>query len=172
MQILRDDLDWAAAQGIVSHEQSAALWSALAQRTATRQKFDAPHVAYYFGALIILGGMGWFMNEAWDSLGGAGLSAIAAIYAIVFGVAGSIAWDKYQLRVPGGLLFTVAVWMTPLIVFGIERVTGIWPQADPGAFRDYHIWVRGSWIVMEVATILAGAIMLRFRHFPFLTFPI
>jgi hypothetical protein len=74
--------------------------------------------------------------------------------------------------VPGGLLFTLAVWMTPLAIYGLERVFGIWPQGDPGTFRDYHIWVKGSWLLMEVGTILAGLIALRFIRFPFLTFPI
>ncbi|HVR41374.1 MAG TPA: DUF2157 domain-containing protein [Thermoanaerobaculia bacterium] len=172
MQITKDDLDAAAAQGILSAEQSDALWNALSQRTAGRAKFDAAHVAWYFGAFVILGAMGWFMTEGWDSLGGGGIAAIAAIYAILFTIGGHYAWDKYQLRVPGGLLFTIAVWMTPIVIYGIERVTGMWPAGDPGSYRDYHIWVRGSWILMELGTIVAGVIALRLRRFPFLTFPI
>jgi hypothetical protein len=77
-----------------------------------------------------------------------------------------------NLKIPGGLLFTLAVWMAPLAIYGLEELTGIWPQANPGAFRDYHIWVKGSWILMEMGTILAGSVALRFIRFPFLTSPI
>ncbi len=172
MKISRDDLKWAASEALLSGEQEEALWGALSRRTAGRQKFDFAHVAYYFGALLVISAMAWFMTSAWDEIGGAGIAAIAMIYAICFTLAGRKLWDGFGLRVPGGLLFTLAVWMTPLVVYGIERVAGIWPQDDPGSYRDYHIWVKGSWLIMELATIAAGAIALRFRKFPFLTFPI
>jgi hypothetical protein len=172
MQVSQKDLEWAVAEGIVSKEQSDALWAGLLRQNKSRQKFDFAHVAYYFGAMIVISAMAWFMTEAWDSLGGAGIAAIALIYAIGFGIAGHLAWSRYELRVPGGLLFTVTVWMTPLVIYGLERAAGMWPQGDPGSYRDYHIWVRGSWIAMEVGTIVVGAVALRLRRFPFLTFPI
>ncbi|HEV7920816.1 MAG TPA: DUF2157 domain-containing protein, partial [Thermoanaerobaculia bacterium] len=171
MNITREDLGWAATQGIVTPRQSDALWDALETRTRGRQKFDGSHVAYYFGALIVVSAMAWFLTDAWDGLAGIGISAIAMLYAIAFTITGEAVW-KRGLRVPGGLLFTLAVWMTPLVVYGIEKQLGYWPQGDPGTMRDYHVWVRGSWLVMELATVLAGAAALRARHFPFLSFPI
>ncbi|MCX6834617.1 MAG: DUF2157 domain-containing protein, partial [candidate division Zixibacteria bacterium] len=63
----------------------------------------------------------------------------------------------------------LAVWMTPLAVYGLEKHYGFWPLEAPGSFPDYH---RGSWLVMEIATVLAGALALRFYRFTFLTFPI
>ena len=172
MKVDREDLSWAVSRGLLSAEQGEALWTALKERTAGQQRFDAIHVAYYFGALIVIGAMGWFMNEAWESFGGGGLFLVAAIYATCFVLAGRTLWDKEGLQVPGGLLFTMAVCMTPLGIYGLERWLGIWPQGDPGAFRDYHIWVKGSWLLMEAGTILAGLIALRYRRFPFLTAPI
>ena len=62
--------------------------------------------------------------------------------------------------------------MIPLIVFGIEKYTGLWPQDSQGSFQDYHVWVRGSWVIMELATIIGGIITLKYVRFPFLTFPI
>jgi hypothetical protein len=115
--------------------------------------------------------MGWFMTLGWQKFGGVGIFAIATVYAIVFVLAGHHLWHEKDLKVPGGLLFTLAVWMTPLAVYGLEMATGIWPQGAPGTFRDYHIWVKGSWILMETGTILAGLIALKFVRFPFLTFP-
>jgi hypothetical protein len=66
----------------------------------------------------------------------------------------------------------MAVCMTPLAIYGFERLTGIWPQGDPGTYRDYHIWVKGSWLFMEIGTIIAGLVALRFIRFRFLTAPI
>jgi hypothetical protein len=60
----------------------------------------------------------------------------------------------------------------PLAVFGLEQALGLWPMNAPGSYHDYHIWVNGSWVVMELATILAGAIALYFYRFPFITAPI
>jgi hypothetical protein len=168
IDITQQDLDEAVTEGIITFEQR----EALLRRATGKSKFNVAHLAYYLGAMLVIGAMGWFVTEAWDQLGGAGIAAVGAIYAIVFVLAGKTAWDKYGLRVPGGLLYTMAVWMTPLVAYGVERATGLWPQGDPGSYRDYHIWVRGSWIGIELATIVAGLVALRVRRFPFLTFPI
>ncbi|MBI2496422.1 MAG: DUF2157 domain-containing protein, partial [Opitutae bacterium] len=62
--------------------------------------------------------------------------------------------------------------MTPLATYGILRQFDLWPQSDPGAYQGFHVWINGSWITLEIATILAGVVALRFRRFPFLTAPI
>jgi hypothetical protein len=116
--------------------------------------------------------LGWFMTLGWQKFGGGGIFLIAAAYAIAFLLAGYCLWFSQNLKIPGGLLFTLAVWMAPLAIYGLEELTGIWPQANPGAFRDYHIWVKGSWILVEMGTILASSVALRFIRVPFLTFPI
>ncbi len=126
----------------------------------------------YLDRKLIFSAMGWFMTLGWESFGGGGIFLIAAAYGTIFALAGRTLWFQQGLRVPGGLLFTLAVWMTPLAVYGLERLAGVWPQDAPGAFREYHVWVKGSWVLMEVATILAGLLALRFVRFPFLTFPI
>lgn len=172
MKISKDDLDWATTQGVLSADQATVLWNVLEHRGQSQQQFDLPHVACYFGALIVIAAMGWFMTEAWERFGGGGIFLISAAYAICFILAGRTLWSKETLKVPGGLLFTMAVCMTPLAIYGLERYTGIWPQGDPGTYRGYHIWVKGSWFLMELGTIIAGAIMLKFIRFPFLTAPI
>jgi len=105
-------------------------------------------------------------------MGAAGLLSFSLIYAIVFVVAGNLLWGRPGLRTPAGLLYTLAVWMTPIAIFALENLSGIWPQEDPGGYTGYHIWIRGSWVVMEVGTVVAGVVALRLRRFPFLTFPI
>ncbi|MBI4402107.1 MAG: DUF2157 domain-containing protein [Nitrospirae bacterium] len=172
MKASKEDLEWAASEGLISSEQVEALWKALESRSTTRAHFDLPHVAYYFGALIVISSMGWFMTLAWERFGGGGIFLISVIYAVCFILAGQTLWYKENLKVPGGLLFTMAVCMTPLAIYGLERLTGIWPQGDPGVYRGYHIWVKGSWFLIEVGTIIAGLIALKFVRFPFLTAPI
>lgn len=172
MNISRGDLDRAARQGILSEQQAAALWTMLQDGDGTRPRFSLAHVAYYTGALIVIGALGWFMTLAWEQFGGGVLALIATIYAACFATAGAMLWKRSEYKVPGGLLVTVAVCMTPLIIYGIERVTGIWPQGDPGNYRSYYEWVKGSWILMELGTALAGLVALRFVRFPFLVAPI
>lgn len=172
MKIYKEDLNWAASQDLIAPEQVEALWQALSNRASDRPRFDLANVAYYFGALIVISAMGWFMTLAWESFGGRGIFIIASIYALCFALAGRTLWFKQNLKVPGGLLFTVAVCMTPLAIYGLQRWTGIWPQGDPGTYRDYHLWVKGSWFLMELGTILAASVTLNFVPFPFLTAPI
>ena len=171
MKISKDDFKSAAYEILLNEEQAEAIWRAMEKRAASAPQFSLAHVAYYFGAMIVISAMGWFMTLGWESFGGSGIAAISFAYAIGFFFAGRALWNRRQGAVPGGLLLTLAVWMTPLIVYGIERATGVWPQGDPGAYRNYHIWVKGSWFAMEVATIMVSAVLLKFYRFPFLTFP-
>ncbi len=152
-------------------EQAEALWGAL-EREADRPRFDLPNVAYYFGALVVISAMGWFMTEAWERLGGGGILLISLAYAGAFLMAGRALWRREGLRVPGGLLVTLAVCMTPLAVYGFERMTGLWPQSDPGDYGGFYDWIRGSWLPMEAGTVAAGLVALRFFRFPFLVAPV
>ena len=172
MNISKQDLAWAASTGVISPDQVDPLWRALEDHHPTRARFDLPHVAYYVGALIVISAMGWFMTRAWEAFGGGGLFLIAAAYAVLFVLAGRTLWHREGLLIPGGLLFTMAICMTPLAVYGLERYFNIWPQGDPGNYQGYHIWVKGGWFLMELGTILAGLVALRFIKFPFLTAPI
>jgi uncharacterized membrane protein YidH (DUF202 family) len=173
MNLSRDELHQAALRSGLTAEQAERLWQELKSgATATdKPRFDLAHVAYYLGALIVIGAMGWFMNRAWEGLGGAGLFGVSAAYAVCFILGGRTLWNQGQ-RTPGGLLITLAVCMVPLAVYGLERWTGFWPASDPGEYRNFHPYINSSWIVMEIATVIAGLVALRFWRFPFLTAPI
>jgi hypothetical protein len=167
MTISKDDLLWTAQRGIISEEQAFQIWEALNVRRKDAPTFDIVHVAYYFGAFIIMAAMGWFMNDAWNRFGGGALAVIAVIYGSGFIFAGRRFWFRDDLKVPGGLCFTLAVWMAPLVIFGIEKMVGWWVQVYPGTYRDYYQWIKGGWCFMEIGTIIAGIIALRFIKFPF-----
>jgi hypothetical protein len=173
MNFSKDDLV-RAGEGLLTAEDCERLWQKLLRQepAATRGKFDVANVAYYFGALVVMSAMGWLMNLGFEKFGGTGIAAIATCYAILFILAGKTLWFKENLKIPGGLLFTLAVWMTPLAIYGMEKAAGVWPQGAPSDFQSYHIWIKGSWIVMELGTVVAGLLALAFVRFPFLTFPI
>lgn len=172
MRIEQDDLKWAAANGIIDTPQAEKLWLALAEKQADQPRFGLVHILYYFGALLVISAMGWFMTNAWEALGGAGIFGISVTYALVFVGFGYRWWDRPGLRVPSGLLVTMGVCMTPLAVYGFQRWMGIWGFDDPGEYRSFHRWVKGGWFFMEVATIATGLLALRFFKFPFLTAPV
>ncbi len=173
MNVSQADLRTAGKTAGLTNSQLDSLWAALLgdARASGRPRFDTANVAYYLGALIVIGAMGWFMNRAWDALGGEGLFAVSVVYAGSFLVAGRILWNR-SLRVPGGLLLTIAVGMAPLATYGLERWTGYWPAGDPGSYTRFHPYIHGSWIIMEGVTIAAGLTALRFWRFPFLTAPV
>jgi hypothetical protein len=59
--------------------------------------------------------------------------------------------------------------MAPLAVYGIQAEFGLWSKfGTPGSVRNFYIWIQGSWVFMEIATILAGVVALRFYRFPFI----
>jgi hypothetical protein len=174
MNISEDELRRASIIAGLSPQQAQLLCENLKSASSDhgKPKFDVANVAYYLGALIVIGAMGWFMNKAWEGLGGLGLLAAASTYAVCFIWAGRTLWNKHALRIPGGVLITMAVCMIPLATYGVERWLCLWPAGDPGPYTNFHPLINGSWLIMEAATIVAGVIALCFWRFPFLTAPI
>jgi hypothetical protein len=166
IKISKSDLQTAAAQNGISADQTSNLWNMLsASRTQTSGMLQ---FIYYFGALLMIAAMTWFMSSVWDKFGGDKICLIALCYGTAFFASGYLLWRKKGLQIPGGLLITAAVFMVPLAIFGLEKYSGIWP-ADISS--DYMSYQR-SWVFMEIGTILAGFLALRFVRFPFITAPI
>src|SRR6266478_5948318 len=171
MQIERADLDEAAARQIVDAAQAAALWKFLGERHPAKARFTGLNVAYYFGALVVIAAMGWLMTLGFERLGPWSVFVIAVAYAVAFGAYGGKLWRSPDLKIPGGLLYTMAVCMTPLAIWGLEKGSGFWPVHDPGDYRDFYPYIRSSWIWMEAATVLAALVALRKVKFTFLVAP-
>jgi hypothetical protein len=128
-------------------------------------------VAYYFGAMLMISACAWFLGDKWEELGSAGILATVIVY---IGIVAGLGWwlrNKGYI-VGGGLLITVAVCLVPLLTYAIEDIIGLWPGEHPGGYANYYPWINGSWIVMELATIAAAAVALRYVRFGFLTAPI
>jgi hypothetical protein len=176
MQCSEDDLRDAAKAGVISAADLERLVTFLAKRQPAMPadatpivKFDAAHLLWYAGALIVIGAMGIFSTVAFSQIGGRALTVCAVIYAAVFTLAGHHLWHRKNLQTPGGLLIAVAVSMAPLAVYGIQDELGWWSKfGKPGTVQDFYVWIKGSWIFMEIATVIAGVIALRFYRFPFI----
>ena len=171
MKIIEQELERAVMETGLSRDHAQAIWRKLHTHSEVEAHFEYAHVGYYFGALLVIGAMGWFMTNGWDSFRGWQLFAIAAGYAAVFSIVGRQVWTQPLFRIPGGLLITIAVCMTPLGVYGLERQFNLWPAADPGSYTSFHPYINASWVLMEVATVLAAVAALRYFSFPFLTAP-
>ncbi len=66
----------------------------------------------------------------------------------------------------------MAVGMAPLATHGLLKEFNLWPGESPGAYPGFHLQIHGSWLALELATMLAGAVALKLRRFPFLPAPI
>ena len=59
--------------------------------------------------------------------------------------------------------------MVPLMIYGVQDALGLWQLADgePGTYHDFFDYVKGGWLFMEIGTIIAAAVALRFYKVPF-----
>jgi hypothetical protein len=171
LKIDAHDLARAVSAGVLQPGQDERLLTFLRQQPEQHASFQLAHIAYYFGALLIMGAMGWLMSEAWMRVGDAALLLIALSYIGLLTACGLRLWRRGQ-QIPGGLLGAVAVSLVPLAVFAFERLTGLWPLDDyQGDYHDYYVYVQGGWLAMEAATVVAGLLMLRLLPFPFIVMP-
>ena len=167
------DLRAAATAGVLDATQLARLIDFLGQRSALvptaapAPRFDVAHLLWYAGALIVITAMGLFSTLAFSQMGGRALAVTAFVYAAVFWTGGHYLWHTKGLRTPGGLLIAIAVSMAPLAVYGIQDAMGWWGQfGKPGTVQEFYVWIKGSWIFMETAAIVAAVVALRFYRFP------
>lgn len=172
MKITKDSFFSVGSDLKIPKEQVEAFWNGLEKWEETPQTTSFTKYLYYFGALIVIAAMTFLMNHSWLRFGGGGLFLIASAYTFVLLLIGFLCWNKKRLRIPAGLLITIAICMVPLAIFGLETYWNIWPRDYPGEYLDFYQWIRASWIYMEIGTILAGLIALYFFPFPFLTVPI
>lgn len=172
MEISKEHLLFAASKLGIPKKQVEALWELLENENKDSRTSSFSKWMFYFGAMIVISAMTWLMGFNWDRFGGGGIFLVSIIYALLFTFLGAKLWKKEELRIPAGLLITIAVCMTPLAIYGLETYLNIWPQDNPDNYRNFYHVVRSSWIFMELGTIVAGLIALKFFPFPFITAPI
>lgn len=186
MDVDRRTLEAAEREGVLAKGQAAALWAFLVERQDGRRdrvsddedrdggqipRFRAAHLLYYFGGLLAIGAASLFLNAAWEQLGpwiGAGL---AIAYAV--GCWHVAAWllERRNLPIPAGLVGALVTVCTPLALYGLQQALGWWPEGHD-AYADYHRWIDWHWWLMELGTLVVGAVVFYRFRLPFLTLPI
>jgi hypothetical protein len=58
----------------------------------------------------------------------------------------------------------------PLAIFAAQVALGHWSGDKP--YRDYHVFIDGRWIMMELGTLAIGIALLWRYRFPFMLMPI
>lgn len=159
ISINQADLDWANGQGLLAGDP-VKLFQALAQRAGSASSFDLAHLAWYGGAALILLAMGWFMFLVTAEYRAPALLATSVLYGAAFVGLGSHLWFRQGLKVPGGLMFTLAVSIVPLFGYSIMLLAG------------HTTFGNSEALVLEVATIVAAAVALTRIKFGFLTAPL
>ena len=160
------DLARAVGAGVLQPGQDQALLAFLRQQPHTRGTFQLAHVAFYFGALLIMGAMGWLLTEAWMSIGDSALLGVSSLYIALLTLL-ALRLQSRKQPIAAGVLAAVAVSIVPLAVFAIERLAGWWPLDDTQSeYHQYYTYVQGGWVLMEAATVVAGLLMLRLVPFP------
>ncbi|BAK75993.1 hypothetical protein NH8B_1167 [Pseudogulbenkiania sp. NH8B] len=169
MELDRERLDQAVTRGVISAQQAEGLWQFLAESGHDTPSFRFVHILYYLGGLIAIGAMSLFMTLGWERFGGGGLLLICLVYAVA-GVALTEWLLRRRLPIPAGITATFVVVLTPLAVYGLQQLLGWW--AGPFTYRDYHVFIDGRWLMMELATLAVGAIALWRYRLPFLVMPV
>jgi hypothetical protein len=168
-----DDVLRAADEGVLARADAERLvaWGRdQAVSGAPRQKpVEAPKglnlvtVAYYSGAMLVILACAWFLAEQWDELGAPGVLATVVVYG---GVATGLGvWVRRRgFVIAGGLLFTIAVGLVPLVAYAVEDLAGLWPSDGSRT--------PGPWMVVEAATIVAAVAALVSVRFAFVVAPL
>src|SRR5436309_214595 len=170
--ISRAELDHAVTEGIVSPAQADQLVEYFGRSVTLRDqpRFTFVHVLYYLGGMIAIGAMTLFMTLGWNSLGGWGGFATALLYGGFALLLTHWFLEYKRLPVPAGIMATLAVAMVPLAIFAAQRTLGYWGAEQE--YRDYHRWIDGRWIMIELGTFAMGAVLLWRYRFPFMLMPI
>ena len=178
------DINRAAAEGVLSQNDAERLvhWAydqhfngllisePRAPAPEQRKGFNLVTVLYYFGAMLMISACAWFLGDKWSVLGPSGICITVVIY--MTGLMSLGLWLRRKgFMVGGGLLITVAISLTPLVVYTIEKMSGMWPAQDPGSYSEFYPLIHASWIGMELVTVGVALGTLWFVRFSFVTAP-
>ena len=120
----------------ITKDQAEKLWVELNAETST-QKFNLSNVLYYFGTMLIIFAMTWFMSETLELLGGRGIFFVGILYILIFLTLSHLFWKKSVSKTPSSLFVTLAVCMIPLTMYGFQKWMGWWTIDKPGQYHDF-----------------------------------
>jgi len=167
MKYTEEQLNEAVKNAIFSDEQ-VKKFKEFVQNSDNNQVTKFQKVLYYGGGLLIISAMTWLMKTSWDSFGKPGMATVSGLYFLIFLFLGYLLFFRKNLEFAGGMLFSVAIAITPLLVFSILWVFDFWPIE--WTYGDYYVWIKGKWIILEICTILVALPILYETKFPFHVF--
>ncbi|MFZ6646774.1 DUF2157 domain-containing protein [Undibacterium sp. TJN25] len=144
----------------------------LARHKAANARFTGGNVLYYLGGMLAIGACTLFSTLAVEKWGMPVLLDMTLVY-ILCTITLAMWLDSRGQGVPAGIFAALTVALVPLGVFSLQHVMGFWSDSISAAhYRDFHALIDWRWLIMELATLLAGCLMLwRFRY-SFLVMPI
>jgi hypothetical protein len=174
MKITLKSLDRAVDSGLITQAQADQLWQFLAANTEDTSSFRLTQVLYYLGGCITLGALTFFMTESWSRFSGSGLLVISLIYAGIALALAEFFSRRWHLPIPAGIMASLVVVLTPLIVVGLQSTLGwtsVW-QTYPSYYSQiFETRVDGRWLYSELASLAVAIAMLWRYRLPFLVMP-
>nr|NLU58491.1 DUF2157 domain-containing protein [Pseudomonas sp. BIGb0427] len=166
------DLARAVSAGVLNPGQDQALLEFLKRQPQSQASFQLTHVAFYFGALLIMAAMGWLLSEAWMRVGDSALLLVSLIYIGVLTLGALLMQRRGQVIPCWRTCCGGGEHRTAGSVCGAATQRFLATGQRPGNYHNYYTYVQDGWLLMEAATILAGLLMLRLIPFPFIVMPI
>ena len=170
-------LQRALSRGLITPEQHASILALAAEDGAGVREmprgFNWVTVAYALGALLVVFAGGWFLAQRWLALGPGGVLVVVVMYSLT--AAGASMWlEKRDFPEAAGIAAMVAVSLTPVAVWALESITGLWPVETWGQpyYPSYPPAEATRWVVAELATILEALLVLRRRAWSAVVFPV
>lgn len=172
VSLSQQKLDGAVQAGIIAPEQAQALWTHLLGSGGAHETpgFKMAHLLFYFGGLIAIGAISLFITAAWDAFGAWPLLVLGLGVALLAYALTRRFIEVDRQPVAAGTMAALLIVAVPMITFALQHVFGFWEGER--SYRDYHYWIDWRWLMLEFATLAAGAVVLwRFR-LPFAMMPI
>lgn len=169
MRVTKSMLEQAVKANVINDSQLTPLLQFLRHANRTHPQLTMTNVLYYLGGMVAIGAMSIFMNLGWETFGGWGIFFIGLLYAGI-GLIATKRFTSTNHLIAAGICATFVIVLTPLIIYGLQKGMGWWPDATP--YRQYHAYIKWHWIFMELGTIAIGAALLWRYRFPFMLMPI
>jgi hypothetical protein len=162
-------------RGVITPAQASELTTIGKEITDDTSVLSIANAFFYLGGVVAILGISLYVTWGFEQHSGLELAFIAAaIMAASF--IGGVALLRKGTMVPAGILGTLAVVATPLLVYGIQKHLGYWPtyggDGDVGSYRSYHTMVGDQWLIMEIATLVAAVAAISVIRMPFLVMPV
>jgi len=164
----KQDLEKAALQADCTPLQSEEIWRVLQADASVLRRHKLSSTIYYFGGFLIFLALGQFLVSAYTNYEKNFLLLTVSIYALALYGFGLYFWKKKN-QILGGMGVFLALSLIPVIVYTVLDILNVWPGGSPGKYMNFYQWISGGWFLMEIITITATYITLRFIRYPCLT---